>query len=259
MIEPASLAEILKLKLTAAVRAHAASEPRTRQSAIGASELGNPCDRALALKSLGFKGSRSAGGGMDPWAAFIGTSVHYGLEKVFRGVNAKHAVREALEGLPFPWQIEVRVDIAPAIKGTADLFDVETGTVIDHKVPADATMQKALRGDISATYRVQIQSYGYGFARLGYDVRNVAIAFWPRGTGAWLGGLHVVTYPYDESIVTAALSRWYSLVAAAIDLDLEHFPQRAELLATADAPCRWCPFFDANGRMPQPSCKGHGK
>lgn len=257
-IQPPDLAAILKRKLADQVREYAANEPRGQQVAIGASQIGNPCDRALALKSLGYEGHNH--GGNDPWAAFIGTAVHYRLEKVFRQANSQHAVSAAgLNGEPFPFKIETRVELAPGIRGTADLYDVETCTVIDHKVPADAVMKEALKGHLSATYFVQIQAYGYGFRRLGYDVRNVAVAFWPRGTGAWLGALHVVTFDYDESVAASALERWYQLVNAAIDLDLENHPERAGLLATADAPCRWCPFLDMAGRASQPSCKGHGK
>lgn len=261
MIQPPDLAAILKAKLTNAVRDYSEHEPRSQQVAIGASEIGNPCDRALALKSLGYEGG--GGNANDPWAAFIGTAVHYKLEKVFQHANTLHSMSDAAIDYPhvsrYPWKVETRVELAPGIRGTADLYDVETRTVIDHKVPADAVMKKALKEDVSATYFVQIQAYGYGFARLGYSVSNVAIAFWPRGTGAWLGALHVVTYPYDESVVTSALERWYALVNAAIELDLESHPERANLLATADAPCRWCPFFDMTGRATQPSCKGHGK
>jgi hypothetical protein len=260
VIQEPDLAEILKGKLTKAVRDYTANEPRSRQASIGASELGNPCDKAMALKSLGYDDGERRATGNDPWAAFIGTSVHYGLEKVFRYANQQRPVSDYTNGLPYNWQVETRVQIAAAIKGTADLYDLETATVIDHKVPADAVMDKARKGQVSATYRVQIQSYGYGFKQLGYDVRNVAIAFWPRGTGAWLGGAHVIVYPYDETVVTEALSRWYALVNAAIELDLENFPERASLLATADAPCRWCPFFDITGRKTGAlDCKGHGR
>lgn len=249
-IEPVDINEYLKQKLTDAVRTFAANRPRSKQTAIGPSELGNPCDRALALKSLGYRG-HGVSLPKDPWAAFIGTSVHAELEKVYVTEN----VINEPEG---NWIVEQRVEIAPGITGMADLYDSETETVIDHKIVADTVYKKAVAGDISETYFVQVQSYGYGFEAAGFPVKHVAIAFWPRGTGAHLGGLHLALWPYDVNVVQQALTRWYSLVGAAIDLDLEHFPQRAQLLATADAPCSWCPFFDYTGRSAvQPSCKGH--
>lgn len=244
-IQAPDLASALKEKMTGAVRDYYASRPRSQQVAIGPSQLGNPCDRQLALKSLGY-GERGQGLKSDPWTAFIGTSVHAGLESVYQWHN---------ETNPGNWIIEQRVEIAPGISGTADLF--HDGTVIDHKIAAEATMTKARKGIVSETYRVQLQAYGYGFTRAGYDVANVAIAFWPRGTGAWLGGLEIVSFPYEADVTERALTRWYTLVNAAIDLDLEHVPERAQLLPTADGPCTWCPFFDFTGRAPAPSCKGH--
>lgn len=255
LIQEPDLAAFLKTKLTSTVSRFAARQPRQRQTAIGASELGNPCDRALAWKSLGFTGD-AAVNRQDPWAAFLGTAVHARLEKVFHEDNVQN------DDVHFTvnWHIETSVELAPGIRGTADLYDVETQTVIDHKVPADSVYKKAVAGDINPTYYVQIQAYGYGFAAAGFDVKNVAIAFWPRGTGARLSALHVVTWPYDRAVTENALNRWYALVGAAIDLDLEHYPQRGTLLATADGPCRWCPFFDLTGNRPaqgMPSCKGH--
>ena len=237
-VEEPDLAAVLKRDLTEAVREYEAASPRSTQVAIGASELGNPCDRALALKSLGYTGDDRS----DPWARIIGTAVHFYLEKVYSALG---------------WVTERRVEVAPGIKGTADLY--RRNTVIDHKVPADTTMAKVKKGVISETYKVQVQAYGVGFASLGYVVENVAIAFWPRGRGAWLGGLEVWTDVFRPEIVTAALNRWYAIANAAIELDLEHHPARAELIATADGPCNWCPFHDVTGRAPAPSCKGHGK
>lgn len=254
-IAPPNLNAKIKKKLTDAVREYAANEPRSRQSAIGCSEIGSPCDRQLALKSLGFPAISHP----DPWTSIIGTAVHSYLEKVYEADNAKHDVPA--------WNVEMRVEIAPNIQGKCDLYDTEYKTVIDHKVPADSGIDKVRKGHISGTYLVQAQCYGYGFARQGFDVEYVALAFWPRGKGAWLGGLEVISYPYDESVVHRALERWNQIAVAAIELDLESFPERAQLLATADGPCSWCGFHNLNpsrvytddeGRA-LPTCAGHKK
>ena len=235
-IQPPDLAALLKAEMTDAVRAHESRRPRSTQVAIGPSELGNPCDRKLALKSQGHDGGAGTlGPSPDPWAAVIGTSIHSYLESVFRELD---------------WLTEQRVEIAPGILGTADLYHRDT--VIDHKVPADTTIDKVRKGIISETYKVQVQTYGYGFARVGYDVENVAIAFWPRGKGAWLGGVEIWTDTYRPEVATAALERWYEIVNAAIQLDLGEHLERAELFATADGPCSWCPFLNN-------LCKGHRK
>lgn len=250
IIEKPNKSAVLKHKLTSAVRDYAANEPRSKQTSIGASEIGSPCDRQLAFKALGYAENRND----DPWARIIGTSVHFYLERVFESQN-----NDVFHPDGKPWLIETRVEIGPGVKGTADLYDVEERCVIDHKVPADSTMEKVRRGQISETYKTQLQCYGYGFAQLGYDVESVALAFWPRGKGAWLGGLEVVVYDYDETVAKQALARWYGIVNAAIALDLENYPERAKLLATADAPCKWCPFFDVTGRGEGATCRGHKK
>lgn len=258
VIQEPKLEARLKEKLTQVVREYATRAPRSAQVAIGASEIGNPCDRALALRSLGY----STVNKRDPWATCIGTAVHSYLENAF--LAADSAAFRAGQGVPF--KVETSVEVCTGVKGTADLYDVETATVIDHKVPGDYTLGKVRKGNISETYRIQIQCYGAGFARLGYDVRNVAVAFWPRGNGASLAGLEIVAYEFDPEVVAAAVARWHALTLAAIELDLEGHPERASLLATADAPCNWCPFFNPSGARktgatgePLPSCVGHKK
>ncbi len=249
-------AERIKRKLIGAVRDYCDSEPRTQQVAIGASEIGSPCDRQLALKSLGYSEGRRKRD--DPWAAFIGTAVHAKLEQVFIKANMKF-LSGAVTGSHVPWKVETKVEFAPGLRGTGDLYSYEDGAVIDHKVPADSTMNKARREKISPTYEVQVQCYGLGFERAGYDVREVAISFWPRGTGATLEGVHVWADDYKPEIAHAAVKRWLDIVNAAIELDLERFPERRSLFATADAPCKWCPFWDYTGRREGVNCKGHRK
>jgi hypothetical protein len=257
VIEAPDLAAYLKQQLVTVVRDFCQSRPRATQVAIGPSEIGNPCDRALALKSLGYPdhdaGTHFTG---DPWASFVGSAVHARLEKAFLRDNAQHADDMNEQR----WRIETRVEVATGISGTADLYNAETRTVIDHKVPGDYIYKKALAGDVSETYLTQLQCYGYGFTRLGFPVSNVALAFWQRGNGAHLNGLHVMVWPYDPGTVHNALTRWYQLSNAAADLDLERFPERAVLLATADAPCRWCPFLKVGGGVnvgQHFACPGH--
>lgn len=251
------LADRLKGKLTSAVRRYAGNMPRSRQSAIGASEIGSPCDRQLALKSLGYEQVNSG----DPWAAFMGTAVHFKLEQVFNTENAIARDADNQFRLPGaftePWRVETRVQIAPGIKGTADLYDVEECTVIDHKVPGDATMDKARRDRVSETYRVQAHCYGYGFEQAGYDVKHVAIAYWPRGKGSILNNVHVWTEPYDAAVARDAIARYLTIVNAAIELDVEQYPDRVSLFATADAPCTWCPFFKYKQPTGGGKCGGH--
>jgi hypothetical protein len=254
------LASVLKGELIDAVRDYCDNEPRSQQRTIGASEIGSPCDRQLALKSLGYDGGGSKRD--DPWAAFIGTAVHKKLEDVFEFANVRF-IRDCSTPVYTPghgpWKIETRVEFAPGLKGTGDLFSYNHRTVIDHKVPADATMKKAVSENISPTYNVQVDCYGLGFERAGYDVENVAIAYWPRGTGAVLNKLHIYVRPYDRANAEAAVKRWLDIVNAAIELDLERYPERRNLFATADAPCKWCPFFDWTGRREGVNCNGHKK
>ena len=63
------------------VKEYATFSPRSRQTTIGISELGHPCARRLAYKTLGVEPTNTD---HDSWPAIVGTSVHAYLERAFK-------------------------------------------------------------------------------------------------------------------------------------------------------------------------------
>jgi len=258
LVEPIDRATAHKQRLIGVVRRYADRSPRSQQTTLGASEIGTPCDRQLALKAVGAPTSTLP---RDKWAAAVGTAVHAYLEKAFLADNARAEAEQDWDG--GGWLTERAVDVGAGIGGTADLY--EDRTVTDHKIVGDDTLAKVractCRPDddacphISTTYKVQAQLYGRGFVLAGWPVEQVAIAFWPRGNGAVLSKLHVWMDDYRPDVADRAIDRWQSILAAVLELDVEHHLDRAGLFATADAPCAWCPYFgpDRTGG----SCTGH--
>lgn len=98
--------------------------PRSTQRALGPSEIGHRCDRHVVGKMAGLRPTNNVNG---PWAPLVGTWIHAGLEEIFRQEN--HYTRMA-RWIP---EQKVRANILADNPGTADLYDAETKTLVDHK------------------------------------------------------------------------------------------------------------------------------
>lgn len=227
------------------VRDAAATLPRTLQTAVGPSEMGDDCARRLTYRLLGLPGTNGNG---DPWPSIVGTAVHAWLAEAFTNENTRLGrVR---------WLAEQRVYMTDGISGTCDLFDLQDMAVIDNKILGTTSMQKIKRGEIPDRYKVQINLYGYGFARLGLPVRTVALACYPRG--GWLDGLHVWSEPYDASIAEAALDRFANLTTAAYVLQLDDLdsPLWSLIPHTPSSACAWCPMWRPGQPVDAAGCPG---
>ncbi|CAM3430771.1 PD-(D/E)XK nuclease family protein [Stackebrandtia soli] len=227
---------VLSTDLAAAIRAYCARSPRSLQRQIGPSEIGHECLRRVAYSALGCEPSSTGG---DPWAAFIGTATHAELAQVFTRDNQRLG-RDR-------WLTEHRVTVRGSIRGTLDLYDTDTATVIDHKIVGPSTHSKVRAGGPSDQYRIQVQLYGYGLANEGRPVERVAIAYYPRsGT---LDGRIIHVEPYEPAVAEAALTRMASAIHLAHVLDVDDHPDRwAHIPAEPGPLCTWCPYFDATGR-----------
>lgn len=203
-----------------------ANHPRSRQKAIGPSEIGEPCARKLGYKFLEVPKTNDS---TDPWASFVGTAVHAKLEEVVVGWGERNQSERFL--------VEQIVYLpGTSIKGSCDLFDTETGTVIDYKIIGVGPMREYKR-NIPEYYRVQVQLYGLGLESAGHKVENVAIAFFPRS--GFLTDLFVHTEKYDPEIARAALARLGKVESAA-----EILGDASKLPAQPSRRCTFCPFYD---------------
>lgn len=243
------LAGQLATSVTDTVKRAAACAPRSLQTRVGPSELGTPCDRRLGYRILDWDPKPNSD--TDPWAATIGTSVHAWMAATYEAENQKLAGTPAHDR----YLIEHPVSLPGGIKGSSDLFDRDTGTVIDWKVTSLDNIRKYRRDGPGPQYRTQLHLYGLGQQLAGEHVRDVAIVFLPRG--GRIDGLHVWTEPYDPTVAVQAIKRYQAIFAFHIAVDPEANPGQWALLATADAHCTYCPWFLPASTDLSKGCPGH--
>lgn len=207
---------------------------RAMQKRIGPSQLGIDCDRRLLFE---MSGEQIPGPVGDPLLPMIGTAFHAWLENAAHLDNA----RRASQGAPARWIPETRVSCDVdgfVVEGTCDLFDLATGTVIDHKTLGINSM-KSHSVRMSQQYRVQAHVYGLGYSQMGHDVKSVAIFMIPRN-----GPLRAASLwqeEFDPDLATAAIKR-----AQALE-EFDPARWRSGEATPSDA-CRFCP---ARSRCPE--------
>lgn len=168
--------------------------PRSLQTALGPSEIGEPCARKLAYRLMD---EPRINDDRDPWAAIIGTSVHAWLTGALTSVNHRTGTIRYLT--------ETRVEIRTGLSGSGDLYDVQRATVVDHKgvhvdtpVPTPTgwtTINRLIAGDLvfgsdGAICRV-VRTYPTRIDRPCYRV----------------------TFTDESSIITDDIQQWIFLVA----------------------------------------------
>lgn len=201
------------------------SSPRSKQRAIGPSEVGAPCIRRMGYRLLETEPTNEP----DTWLAQIGTWVHAGLASVYEAINATMDEPRYL--------IEQRVQITKDLAGSADLFDLKTKTVLDWKVVGDTSLKKYKKEGPSNQYRVQAHLYGMGFFNEGYEVENVAIVFLPRGGN--LRQMHIWSEAFDPITAMEGIERMRKAKEV-----IEMAEERAlEIMPTDASLCHYCPYF----------------
>lgn len=226
----------------------AANTPRSRQTAVGPSELGMPCARRLGYRAAG---TPTTDHPFDPWPATVGTAVHAWLADAYTRVNESLTAH----GRPARYLVEHPVRIPEyEIRGSVDLVDLDQRTVIDHKVLGAASLRSFTLDGPSAQYRAQVHLYAVGLRAAGVDVDHVAVLAWPRsgltiGARIWLDDV-------DEDLVDRVLRRWELVerVAAA-------GPDTPDLLPPTDNPaCPYCPWRSRCAAHPlDPRAAGPGQ
>lgn len=209
--------------------------PRSLQKRIGPSEIGKPCDRWMLHK---LNGDEEPPRG-PAWKPAVGTALHSQMEEWFDAANIPNEHGDVTNT---EWVTENRVTVGKigdqVITGSADLFHVPTGTVIDFKFIGDRQLAHYRLNGPSDQYRVQAMLYGKGFTDDGGwgPARKVAIWFIPRN--AELHQAYWWEADYDPHVAAEALLRanrlWSLLQVVGVD----------KALATAplcdDQWCSWC-------------------
>jgi len=228
---------------------HAARAPRSLQSHLGPSELGEPCDRQVAGKMAGLPTTNHV---MDPWPSIVGTACHAWAAEAFTADNARHNVLR--------WVAEQRVTPHPDHPGTADLYDAVELAVVDHKFLAESSMAKirAASGP-PRKYVVQLLLYGQGYRLMGLPVNRVALAAYPRQASS-LDGLYVWERehtPADDQLIQevfdqTATRQEYAKQLHAGRISLNNIPMTPD----SDS-CYFCPFYrPQTARDGGPGCPG---
>ena len=216
-----ALADRLRLAITD----HSNNAPRSRQSRIGLSEVGEVCVRKLAYKMVEQKKTNPQS---DPWASISGTALHTWLADCF-GTNSNYLV-------------EHKVEAAPGLMGTLDLFDIAEGMVIDHKCVGASSMKARKKDGLTQQQRIQISLYAKGLENQGHTVTKVACAFYPLG--GRLDGLHTIVEDYDSALADAAIERFEATRSIIHALDPANNPMNwLQIPATQTYSCIYCPWY----------------
>lgn len=169
--------EILVNALTAVDDAR----PRSQQTAIGVSSLGD-CKRKVWHM---IQGTEPTNPNVRRLPAILGTAIHDYIERAIDN--------------PDRFLLEHRVEIDGFPPATIDLFDKETGTVVDWKT----IKLKDVDYFPNTQKRWQVQTYAHLMALAGYKVNSVVLIGIPRdGTEDDIVE-HVE--PYDPTIAAQAL------------------------------------------------------
>lgn len=219
------------------------NQPRSLQRKIGPSELGTPCDRRLGYKLAGTPEVNERG---VAWPAFVGTAIHSELAELMARASIAREAR---------FLVEHRVTVGQVggldITGSLDLYDKQTGTVIDWKCTTGSQIRDKYRKDVGETYRRQAHLYGRGLVAQGYDVRAVMIVFFSRDKS--FTDRHVWSEAYDEQVALDALARADSIATSLQALGPDF---TIPALDMTDAHCRYCPWQRNNSTDLAVACPG---
>jgi hypothetical protein len=200
--------------------------PRSKQVAIGPSEVGHECVRRLAYKMLDWEKVNESQGGN--WVAQVGTAIHAHLADIFAKIEG--------------YEVEQRVTIRPGLSGTVDLYDAKRGIVMDWKTTGFKGLQERRSQGATHQQLVQVMLYGYGKAQTGALVNQVALIYLPTSGG--LDEMHVELHDYNEQMALDALARIDNITQTLVGIDVENNPKNwAVLPKTASKLCSYCPYF----------------
>lgn len=217
---------------------------RSKQVALGVSEVGNECDLRIAYKMAGVPPTSNS---PDPWPSVVGTSIHSWVEAAVADYQNIHSIAE--------WLTELEVAPSPLVAGHTDLYHAPRALVLDWKFPSPDNLRKMREEGPSLQYQVQVQLYGLGHIKAGRKVDRVGIA--ALGRSGWLKDLYVWTAQFDKELAEKALQRIYDIGTQVID---NYVVERNDWAAVKRVPtrlCSWCPWYAPEAQGPSAAgCPG---
>lgn len=218
---------------------------RSRQVALGVSEVGNECDLRLAYKMAAVAPTSNT---PDPWPSIVGTSIHTWMEQAVNDYQQVHGISE--------WITELEVAPSPLVAGHTDLYHTPRRLVLDWKFPSPDNLRKMREEGPSLQYQVQVQLYGLGHVRDGRLVDRVGVV--ALGRQGWLKDLYVWTTPFDRDLAEKALERIYAIGKKMITLGLPEHENWDQVPRVPTRLCAWCPWYSPEVSAPSSSgCPGH--
>lgn len=214
---------------------------RSKQVALGCSEVGQECELRLAYRMADMPAVHNGG---DPWPAIVGTAIHAWMEQAVNDFQAIHGIKR--------WLTEMAVFPSEIVAGHTDLYDTENFVVLDYKFPSPDNFRKMKKDGPSEQYMTQVQLYGLGHERAGRPVKRVGIV--ALGRQGWLKDLWVHTVEYDRKVALDAVQRIFTLGAKMIALGLPDSGAWQEVERSPSRLCSWCPMWNRNESVP--SAKG---
>lgn len=239
-VSPVTPERALSERLNAVITKRSNGNPRSKQSHIGPSEIGEQCVRKLSYRLLEWDKVNTSN---DPWASVCGTAIHTWLASAFKADKSTK------------WLVEHKVTIDGKPGGSLDLFDVDNGIVIDHKCVGATSMKSRRAGGPTEQQIIQLNMYGYGLEQEGHTVNKIALAFYPFG--GLLSSTHIWIGDYDRQVALDAISRLEATRQLIVALDPEQSPERWNLIpASTSMLCTWCPWFSPNSTDLSKGCPG---
>jgi hypothetical protein len=241
---------------------HQAGSARSRQVALGPSEAGNPCDRALAYAMHGVP--RVSEESLK-WAPLVGTWGHDGIARAL----AEENVRLGRDRFLIEQRVALPSEVIPS--GTTDLYDTDSDTVIDWKFVGKTRMLHYRRHGPGEVYRIQAHLYARGWEAADFTPRTVCVVFLPRWSHLFSDGWEWAE-PYDRDLADSTLARVAGIKRLGDALKLvEHGERYAYVAANPGAPiirdgwplgenCRYCPWHrswhEGRGPADETGCPG---
>jgi hypothetical protein len=240
------------------ILAHEKARPRSMQTKLGPSEIGEPCARKLAYKLSGFPEPESYVD--DPWYAIMGTAVHTHIGSV---LDWENSMAEA-QGAGPVWLVEERVTVRVGpdgveLDGSMDAYNYGLRRPVDHKLVGKTNHTKYRRHGPPMDYKIQIHAYGVGATNRGLPVEKVSIAFYPRFE--YLSkALYVWTEPFNPALVDKALAR-LDIIAEMVRLlnPLADPMQFTKIQKLPSDNCRLCPWLRPSEEDTGMTCPGNMK
>lgn len=218
---------------------------RSKQVALGVSEVGNECDLRIAYKMAGIPPTSNS---PDPWPSIVGTAVHSWLQKAVEDYEHLHGTNQ--------WLAELDVVPSPLVQGHTDLYDRHRSLVLDFKIPSPDNLKKMRMEGVPEQYVIQVQLYGLGHVNAGRKVERVGIV--GLGRQGWLKDMYVWTTPFDREVAERALQRVYDIGSKMIELNLPDSERWDLVERTSSRLCAWCPWFEPTAPGPWSNgCPGH--